>query len=261
MPALLTVACTHSYKPCYVPAAELLPGQAKKSLPPNHPLLQNGQPKSTTVALMTPPSPALQADLVPASSQNLQTASIEVVKDPHKAGLDAETLGVNTTAVGSPATAAVAPDAEDVGMASGSSKGSSHRSIAAAASGVVTRLMRASTDYMSGASQQASDALEAEQTWLSQPEQAGPSHLGALSEQATAGQCKDDNKLPEVALENENRVKSGGHGLAVEPSDQPDLVITDVNKADEAVAEADAGAAAASAPVTTGSPEPQSRLV
>ena len=210
------------------------------------------------------PATALQADLVPASSQNLQTSSTEDVKDPRKAGLAVEAANVNTTAVSSPATAgAVAPSAEDVGMVSGSSKGSSHRSIAAAASGVVTRLMTASNDVISGASQQASDTSEAEQTRLSEPEQAEPTQLCALNEQPTAGLFKDDNKLPEAAAETEDQVKSFGYGLALNPSDQPDLVMTDGNKANEAVAEADAGAAAAAAtdPVTTGSKELQSRLV
>ena len=178
----------------------------------------------------------------------------------------------HSTAVGTPAPAGesltiAAADATDAlggtSMASGSSKGSSHRSIAAAASGVVTRFMKASSDFMSGASQHASGASEAGQALPDQPEEALRSPICELSEYTDGSGVNTDCKLSdEVVTEMEPRQPDCSERAENACSMQPDFVMSDDIIAGRAEApEADTAVAFVPKPITSEVPQSQHRLV
>ena len=269
--------------------AELTPSQARSSLPPSHPLLQSSRPVATAMALhtsstaphlgfasagskpkaqitsMEPMNSARKASHANAAVTNNNGSTVAVAAKAAAAATAATAAAAATAAEAATAATAAAHSTDDVGLASQSSKGSSHMSIAAAASGVVTRLMKASTD-MSGASHQASDDSDAEQTQLSQSEEADATHLGEAREQAGSGLPVNGItalKTLRAGDTSTDQVKSSGHSSARQAcEDVSDVVMADGSTAvDDVITEEAEAAGPAAVSVTGASHEAQNRLV
>lgn len=266
--------CSHRSHITCVAAAELTPSQARINLPPSHPLLNNTRPAAAAPHLNTSSNtPHLSPP--PAAIQHAQNTSTESMHSKLKAPAHADAAvaegptGAAAMAVAAVAVATTAASSDVLGIASQSSKGSSRTSIAAAAaSGVVTRLRKAGTGCMSGASLPASDGSQAGQSQPSQPELADPARLGKMSDQAGHGLSNNGKIAVEAAVkEKEDRstsgVKSSGHGAAAAGCEESlDVMMADGSMADdEAAGEAEmAGLAVVSAPDTS-SLEAQGRQV
>lgn len=218
-------------------AAELTPSQARINLPPSHPLLNNTRPAATTPPLNTSPHTPHPTP-APASSQHACITSPTDAMDSARIAPThgaAAVAGCSTAAAATTTAAATVASNSAVGVASQSSKGSSHISIPAAASRVVTRLRKASTDYMFGASLPASDSCDAGPTQPSQLESAELTHLGEMSEQANLGnsaRLTADNK--DISMSD---MTSSGHDAAANAFEQSsDVMMADGSKADDASA-------------------------
>ena len=195
-------------------------------------------------------------DCVPGPSQPAQITSTEPMDSACQAAYADEAVTESSTAV-----AAAAPSTDDIGLASQSSKGSSQMSFAAAASGVVTRLMRGSTANMCAASTQASDRLEVGQTQLSQPEKADLARLGEMAELPNNGTMD----IEAATIEDGNstdQIKSSEHSPARQACEgSRDVAMADGSTADGVATGAAEAAGPAVLSVTHTLPEAHSRLV
>lgn len=240
--------------------AELTPSQARSSLPPSHPLLQNSRPVATAAALNTS-AKVPHMDCTSAASQPMNSTH----KAAHANELMRDTDGSQAAVVAT--AAATAQSTDGIGIASQSSRGSSQMSIAAAASGVVTRLMKTGSDYVSGVTQQlASDGSHAGHTQLSEREEADPAHLGKARDQAGTGPSTGPVGPEEARGEGNSRphqVVSCAHSPARQAGEGlPDVDMADGSMADDDVIIEQAVAAdPAVVTMTTAVPEAQNRLV
>lgn len=251
---------------------ELTPSQASSSLPPSHPLLQSSRPMATAVGLNTSSKAPHLGCASAGSKPQIQITSTEPMNNARKAShadatvTDDDGSTPAVTAKAAAAATAAAHSTDDVGLASQSSKGSSHTSVAAAGSGVVTRLMKASTDHMSGVGHQASEGSDAGQTQLSQPEEADATHLGEAGEQAGSGLPINGTTALQTFSDRENstdQIKSSGHSPARQAcEDLSDVVMADGSVAvDDVITEEAEAAGPAAVTVTGATHEAKNRLV
>ena len=178
--------------------------------------------------------------------------------------------GSSAAVVAKPAAAATAAgaahSADDIGLASQSSKSSSQVSIAAAATAMLTRLIEASTDHMSATNPQASDGSDAGQIQLCQPEEADPIDLGEASKQAGSGLPINGTTALYTSSQGDKHTdlsKSFEHNAARHArEDLSDVAMADGSKAvDDVVTEEAEAAGHAVVSMTDTLAEAQNRLV